>query len=191
MNTELRLLNEKLAGENRKICLAIDLIKNQQIQNLSHIKLIYIGKRLTDKLQPLDHAFIACLKNVYKRWLNIEILKSEKVPAKFDKVKKITEILYAMRPEVGKFCWDSTIYKGNGEAEEPEEMINARVEIEEESMLKLTEGFDQMHIEDDVEVIEEDEFIILEEVPDVQIISEERAEKTKVQSKITSFFTEK
>ena len=180
----------------RIFCLAIDfapahLIKNQQIQNLSHIKLIYIGKRLTDKLQPLDHAFIACLKNVYKRWLNMEILKSEKVPAKFDKVKKITKILYAMRPEVGKFCWDSTIYKGNGEAEEPEEMINARVEIQEESMLKLTEGFDQMHIEDDVEVIEEDEFIILEEVPDVQIISEERAEKTKVQSKITSFFTEK
>ena len=36
MNTELRLLNEKLAGENRKICLAIDfapahLIKNQEI----------------------------------------------------------------------------------------------------------------------------------------------------------------
>ena len=148
----------------RIFCLAIDfapahLIKNQQIQNLSHIKLIYIGKRLTDKLQPLDHAFIACPKNV--------------------------------RPEVGEFCWDSKIYKVDGEAEEPEEMINARVEIEEESMLKLTEGFDQMHIEDDVEVIEEDEFIILEEVPDVQIISEERAEKTKVQSKITSFFTEK
>ena len=58
-------------------------------------------------------------------------------------------------------------------------------------MFKLTEGFDQMHIEDEVEVIEEDDLIILEEVPDVQIISEERAEKTKVQSKITSFFTEK
>ena len=83
-----------------------------------------------------------------------------------------------MRPEVGKICWDSTIYKGNGEAEEPEEMINARVEIQDESMLKLTEVFDQMHIEDDVEVIEEDEFIILEKVPDVQMISEEGTEIT-------------
>ena len=96
-----------------------------------------------------------------------------------------------MRPQIGKYCWDVTVYKGNEDAEEPEEMINSRVEIQEESLLKVTEGFDQMHIEDDVEGIEEEENIILEEVPDVQIISEERAEKTKVQSKITSFFIEK
>ena len=63
-------------------------------------------------------------------------------------------------------------------------------------MLKVTAGFDQMYIEDDVEGIEEEEYIILEEVPDVQIMEEvpdvqERAGKKKVQSKITSFFTEK
>ena len=91
-----------------------------------------------------------------------------------------------MRPQIGKYCWDVTVNKGNEDAEEPEEMIHSRVEIQEESLLKVTEGFDQMHIEDDVEGIEE-ECIILEEVPDMQIISEERAEKTKVQSKITSF----
>ena len=55
-------------------------------------------------------------------------------------------------------------------------MIHSRVEIQEESLLKVTEGFDQMHIEDDVEGIEEEEYIILEEVPDVQIISKKRAE---------------
>ena len=75
-------------------------------------------------------------------------------------------------------------------------MVNSRAEIQEESMLKVTAGFDQMHIEDDVEGIEEEEYIILEEVPDVQIIDEvpdvqERAGKSKVQSKITSFFTAK
>ena len=91
-----------------------------------------------------------------------------------------------MRRQIGKYWWDVTVYKGNEDAEEPEEMIHSRVEIQEESLLDLTEGFDQMHIEDDVEGIEE-EYIILEEVPDVQ----ERAEKTKVMSKITSFFTEK
>ena len=56
MNTELRLLNEKLAAENRKICLAIDfapahLIANQKIPNLTNIMLVYI-ERVTDKLQP-------------------------------------------------------------------------------------------------------------------------------------------
>ena len=93
-----------------------------------------------------------------------------------------------MRPEIGKYWyWDATIYKGPEEAEEPEEMVNSRAEIQEESMLKVTAGFDQMHVEDDVEGIEEEEYIILEEVPDVQ----ERAGKSKVQSKITSFFTAK
>ena len=90
-----------------------------------------------------------------------------------------------MRPEIGKYCWDATIFKGPEEAEEPEEMVNSRAEIQEESMLKVTAGFDQMHVEDDFEGIEE--CIILEEVPDVQ----ERAGKSKVQSKITSFFTAK
>ena len=92
-----------------------------------------------------------------------------------------------MRPEIGKYCWDAIIFKGPEEAEEPEEMVNSRAEIQEESMLKVTAGFDQMHVEDDVEGIEEEEYIILEEVPDVQ----ERAGKSKVQSKITSFFTAK
>ena len=71
-----------------------------------------------------------------------------------------------MLPEIGKCCWDVTVNKGNEDAEEPEEMIHSRVEIQEESLLKVTEGFDQMHIEDDVEGIEE-KYIILEEVPDV------------------------
>ena len=57
-------------------------------------------------------------------------------------------------------------------------MVNSRAEIREESMLKVTAGYDQMHVEDDVEGIEEEEYIILEEVPDVQ----ERAGKSKVQS---------
>ena len=126
-------------------------------------------------------------ENVYKRWLNLEIYKSEEMPSKFEKIRRISEILHTMRPQIGKYCWDVTVNKGNEDAEEPEEMVHSRVEIQEESLLKVTEGSDQMHIEDDVEGIDEKEYIILEEVPDVQIISEERAEKTKVQS----FFTEK
>ena len=100
-----------------------------------------------------------------------------------------------MRPEIGKYCWDATIFKGPEEAEEPEEMVRTRAEIQEESMLKVTVGFDQMYIEDDVKGIEKEEYIILKEVPDVQIMEvpdvQERAGKSKVQSKITSFFTAK
>ena len=35
-------------------------------------------------------------------------------------------------------------------------MVNSRAEIQEESMLKVTAGSDQMHLEDDVEGIEEE-----------------------------------
>ena len=86
----------------------------------------------------------------------MEIFKSEQMPSKFDKMKKISEIVHSMRPEIGKFCWDATIYKGNEEPEEPEEMVDSREEIQEESILKVTDGFDQMHIEDDVEGMEDE-----------------------------------
>ena len=56
-----------------------------------------------------------------------------------------------MRSEIGKYWyWDATIYKGPEEAEEPEVMVNSRAEIQEESVLKMAAGFDQMHIEDEV-----------------------------------------
>ena len=40
---------------------------------------------MTDKLQPLDNNIIAVLKNVYKKWLNLEIFKTEKMLLKFEK----------------------------------------------------------------------------------------------------------
>ena len=113
------------------------------------------------------------------------------MPSKFDKVRKISEIVHSMRPEIGKYCWDATIYKGDEEVEKPEEMVNSRAEIQEESMLKVTAGFDQMHIEDDVEGIEEEEYAILEEVPDVYYSFGGTTGKDKSPVKITSLFTEK
>ena len=68
----------------------------------------------------------------------------------------------------------------------PEEITNARIEFEEEITQKLTDGFDQMHVED-VADDEEVEFIELVPVPD----SEDSTGKAKIQSKITSFFTDK
>ena len=142
-------------------------------------------------MQPLDNNYIACIKNVYKRWLNLEIFKTEEIPSKFDKLKKGTEILYDLRTAIGKYCWDATLYKGSEEPEAPEEIIASEVEILEERMLKITDGFDQMHIEDDIEGNEEIDYVELVEIPEIEIISEEITEKVKVQSKITTFFTEK
>ena len=92
---------------------------------------------MTDKLQPLDNNYIAVLKNIYKRWLNLEIFKNEGFPSKFDKIKKISEIMYSIRPEVGKYCWDVTIFKGEEGLEEPEEMVDSQIEIEEENLLNF------------------------------------------------------
>ena len=91
-----------------------------------------------------------------------------------------------MRPGIGKYCWDKTVFKGNEEPEKPEEITNAQIEIEEEMTQKLTDGFDQMHVED-VADDEEVEYIDLIPVPDF----EDSTGKPKIQSKITSFFTDK
>ena len=101
--------------------------------------------------------------------------------------------MYSMRPEVGKYCWDKTIFKGKEELEEPEEMVNSQVEVEEESLLKIRDGIDQMNVEDDVEGNEEVEYFDLVPVPEpeLEIVSEPRTKIAKVQSKITTFFTGK
>ena len=112
-------------------------------------------------------------------------------------------ILYSIRPEVGRFCWDDTIFRGKND--EPEEIIASHAEVQEEMTQKVTRELDQMFIEDD-EGNEDVEYASIElvEVPDSDIVSENglenvsenvvqknTTEKNKVQSKITSFFNTK
>ena len=92
----------------------------------------------------------------------------------------------SIRPEIGKYCWDSTIFRDNEHLIVPEEMTRSRVEVEEERIQKVTYMMDQMYIEDSDES-DEEEFVDLIPVPDAENVPE----KTKVQSKITSFFTER
>ena len=62
--------------------------------------------------------------------------------SKFEKNKKnFGDSSYNAAPNC-KYCWDVTVYKGNEDAEEPSEMIYSRVGIQEEILLKVTEGFD-------------------------------------------------
>ena len=138
------------------------LISNEPIPDFPNIKIAYVGRCMTDKLQPLDNCIIAVLKNKYKKWLNLELFKNERL-SKFDKIKKTAEILYSIRPEVGQFCWNNTIFRRNGQIDEPEEMHNSHYEVGEEMMQKLTYGLDQMYVEEDADGNEE--FVDLVLVP--------------------------
>ena len=102
--------------------------------------------------------------------------------------------LYSIRPEVGQFCWNNTIFRRNGQIDEPEEMHNSHYEVGEEMMQKLTYGLDQMYVEEDADGNEE--FVDLVLVPveendgppvDLEVL-ENRPKKAKIQSKITAFF---
>ena len=75
--------------------------------------------------------------------------------------------------EVGRFCWDDTIFKGQNDVPEiPEEVIASHVEVQEEMMLKVTGELDQIFIEDDADGNEDVEYFDLVEVPDSEIVSE-------------------
>ena len=73
--------------------------------------------------------YIACVKNVYKKWLNLELYKNPIVSSKFKKIEKLAEIVYSMRPEIGKYCWDKTIFRDEKELiwDVPEVMIESNV----------------------------------------------------------------
>ena len=114
------------------------------------------------------------------------------MPTRYEKIEKYSEIIYSMRPRIGKYAWDQTIFKNEDETHEPIEVIESQVEIEEDIMLKISFGIDQMFIEEEeTEDDEEITFVDLSPAPEVQSESNEGEEKTKVQSKITAFFTEK
>ena len=85
----------------------------------------------------------------------------------------MVEILHSIRPEVGRFCWDDTIFRGRNDVPEvPEEIIASHVEVQEEMMQKVTGELDQMFIEDDADRNEDVEYFDFVEVPDSEIVSE-------------------
>ena len=91
------------------------------------------------------------------------------MPTRYEKIEKYSEIIYSMRPGIGKYAWDETIFKNEDETHEPIEVVDSQVEIEEDMMLKISFGIDQMFIEE--EETEDDEeiiFVDLTPVPEVQ-----------------------
>ena len=105
--------------------------------------------------------------------------------------------------DIGKYCWDKTIFRDENELiwDEPEEMIESNVEFQEEIEQKLTYGIDQMFIEEgieDEEVVgnQEVEYFELVPVPDqmpdlVKVSKPQTLSKTKIQTTITFFLLPK
>ena len=114
-------------------------------QDRSHVKLIYFAPKMTDIIQPLDASYIACLKSIYKKWLNREIYNGA-IPDRLSKMTKISEISANLRPQIGKFCWRKTLYPEGLEEVVPEEVHAAAQEVEEENLQKVVHGLDQLFI---------------------------------------------
>ena len=122
------------------------------------------------------------------------------IPSKIEKIEKITEIIFKMRPEVGQHCWRATLFEKSTQSEVPNEIISAEKETENETVQKLCYEMDQMFIEedfgteDDVQELvtcseQDEELITLELVPEDQ--EHKLPEKPQIQTSITSFLTKK
>ena len=157
--------------------------------------MIYFAPNMTDKIQPLDGSYIACLKSIYKKWLNREIFNGA-IPDRLSKMTKISEISANLRPQIGKFCWRKTLYPEGLEEVVPEEVHAAAQEVEEENLQKVVHGLDQLFIVEKVPIGDEEgsknealnadddvEWVELVEIP------EDVPEKPKVQLKISDYFS--
>ena len=120
------------------------------------------------------------------------------MPSKIEKIEKLSEIIYGMRPEVGQYCWNATLSEKKINAESPLEISSAQNELENENVQKICLGLDQMYIEQEfdseddeksAEAIEEaEEMVTLVLVPEEE---ENQPEKRKIQSKLTNYFVKK
>ena len=150
---------------------------------------------MTDIIRPLDASYVACLKSIYKKWLNREIFNGA-IPDRLSKMTKISEISANLRPQIGKFCWRKTLYPEGLEEEVPEEVHAAAQEVEEENLQKVVHGLDQLFIVEEVPIGDEEgskneglnadddvEWVELVEIP------EDVPEKPKVQLKISHYFS--
>ena len=100
--------------------------------------------------KPLDAGYIACIKSAYRSWLNKKLFLDGKspengekgisgMPQKIEKIEKVTELIYGMRPEVSLYCWNATLTEKTTDSESPIEISAAQNELQ-----KFCHGIDQM-----------------------------------------------
>ena len=122
----LKLLNDHLARNDRRILLTLDCLsshfadfgvfqtwrKQKEKSNFvftdsatySNIKLLYFPARCTAQLQPLDSGYYNLLQNQYRSWLN-GLLLEQKRPKKIDFINKIYSLMGQVQQEFAKSCW--------------------------------------------------------------------------------------
>ena len=160
--------------------------------------------------KPLDAGYIACMKSAYRSWLNKKLFLDGKspengekgisgMPQKIEKIEKVTELIYGMRPEVGLYCWNATLTEKTTDSESPIEISAAQNELKNETLQKICHGIDQMYIEQEFDTESEDErsaeaveeaeeMVTLVLIPDTE---DDRQGKPQIQSSIKNYFVKK
>ena len=89
----VRDLNKKFESEKRKVTLIINNCPvHPMIDNLSHIKLVFLPPNTTSVSQPMDQGIIRCLKAHYRKRLVKLILRSLDSNKPLPKVSLLTAL---------------------------------------------------------------------------------------------------
>jgi hypothetical protein len=62
----LTKFNRKMLRQNRKVMLFIDNCSSHPYMSLSNVKIIFLPRNTTSRLQPMDQGIIKCLKDYYR-----------------------------------------------------------------------------------------------------------------------------
>ena len=89
----MRDVNKKFQAEGRKVALIIDNCPAHPIiENLSHVKLVFLPPNTTSVSQPMDQGVIRCLKAHYRKRLVKLILRSLDSNKPLPKVSLLTAL---------------------------------------------------------------------------------------------------
>ena len=89
----VRDVNKKFQAEGRKVALIIDNCPAHPIiENLSHVKLVFLPPNTTSVSQPMDQGVIRCLKAHYRKRLVKLILRSLDSNKPLPKVSLLTAL---------------------------------------------------------------------------------------------------
>ena len=68
---------------------------------------------------------------------NMRHQSPSKEGTKIQKIHKLTEMIYQMRPGVGQHCWQVSLFKNSSLSEIPNEIVAAEKEVDSESLQNL------------------------------------------------------